>query len=154
MSGRSSTPDDAKTAIYDPKRAKSETQRGTASGAHDVQLATPTAVDPRRPVEQAAPPAPAPAPAPRRISEPLRVVSMKDVGSTTVKTARPVPKPQIRSIAEVTGRTARPPGMGRLAPPRDPKEVRARRMRDNVIWACLAVILACGVTLAIWFLAR
>jgi len=150
MSSRSRTPDDAKTAIYDPKRAKSATQRGTPSGVHDVQIATPTDVDPRRPAEQGTPPAPAP----RRHSEPLRVVSMKDVGEPAVKAAREVPRAQIRSIAEVTGRTARPPGMGRLAPPRDPKEVRARRVRDNVIWASLAVILACGVTLAIWFLAR
>jgi hypothetical protein len=150
MSGRSRTPDDAKTSIYDPKRAKSATQRGTASGVHDVPIATPTDVDPRRPVEHGAPTEPTP----RRQSEPLRVVSMKDTGETAVKAAREVPKAQIRSIAEVTGRTARPSGMGRLAPPRDPKEVRARRVRDNVIWACLAVILACGVTLAIWFLAR
>jgi hypothetical protein len=43
--------------------------------------------------------------------------------------------------------------MGRLAPPRDPREARARRVRSNLWWAAVALALACVITLAIWWIA-
>ena len=55
---------------------------------------------------------------------------------------------QGRSSARSPRSPARPlarPGIAGISRRRAiPQEVRARRVRDNVIWACLAVILACG----------
>ncbi|MBV8757526.1 MAG: hypothetical protein JO257_09635 [Deltaproteobacteria bacterium] len=66
-----------------------------------------------------------------------------------------VPRPKLRAISEITPLpNAQPQSLGYLAPPRDRSEVRSRRTRDLVIWSCVAVIIACGVALAIWFLAR
>lgn len=107
----------------------------------------------------------------RAHAEPLRVVSMKTPGVRAHRTAGPAPGdvpsgragapgrapqpvPRIRALSEVNAHATPPRGLGNLAPPRDPKESRARRVRDAVIWGSVAVILACGVTLAIWFLAR
>ena len=56
-------------------------------------------------------------------------------------------------MAEVAGVHAPAGGLGRLAPPRDPQQARKRRQRDNVVWACVAVLLACAISLGIWLLA-
>lgn len=109
--------------------------------------------DPRSPVEL-----PAPAERKRGLerSEPLRVISMKD----HMESARPqndgvrVPlHVQLRSMAEVAGRNDTPVELGRLAPPRDPRAARARHVRANVIWGCVAVVLACTISLVIWLVA-
>ena len=60
---------------------------------------------------------------------------------------------QLRSMAEVAGVHASASGLGRLAPPRDPQQARKRRQRDNVVWACVAVLLACAISLGIWLIA-
>ncbi len=90
-------------------------------------------------------------------SEPVRVISMKDHPELQRPRPEPLPVPlhvQLRSIADVArGRRDTPVGLGHLAPPRDPREARARRLRDNVVWACVAIVLACAIMLAIWFLA-
>jgi len=66
-----------------------------------------------------------------------------------------MPRPKLRAISEITPLPhALPRNLGYLAPPRDPAEVRSRRVRDLVIWSSLAVILASAVALAIWFLGR
>jgi hypothetical protein len=44
-------------------------------------------------------------------------------------------------------------GLGRLAPPHDPRQARMRRRRANLAWTCLAVVLAGGISLAIWLIA-
>jgi hypothetical protein len=112
----------------------------------------PTDEDPTRIYDPSAKPPPA---KPGNKSEPLQIISMKEQADREDKAERNLPKVQLRSMASVTPPNATPPhGMGNLAPPRDPRESRSRRVRDNVIWACVAVMLACGVTLAIWFLAR
>ncbi len=129
--------DSSRTAKWAPRdleaptrgdgRAKSPTKRG-----HDGPASSP----------------------PRDRSEPMRVISMKtpaDLGSED-RAQRVLPVVQLRAISNAHQTPAR--GMGNLAPPRDPREVRSRRVRDNVIWGSLAVILASVVTLAIWFLAR
>jgi hypothetical protein len=91
---------------------------------------------------------------PGPISEPIRVVSMKTPADVDADkpTKRPLPEVRLRAIADV--HKTPPHGMGRLAPPRDPKEARSRRVRDNVIWGSVAVIVAAVVMLAVWFLAR
>jgi hypothetical protein len=88
-------------------------------------------------------------------SEPIRVISMKD----RAETARPrdderVPlHVQLRSIAEVAGMHDSGIGLGNLAPPRDPRQAHARRVRSNVVWACVAIALACAIMLAVWLVA-
>lgn len=160
MSARSRPPtDEHKTSIYDSRsgtpRAKAQTRRGHESSAiavPEVECATPTQIDPL----------------PHNRSEPLRVISMKTPADLVAarNEGRPAPeerqarqarehRPQLRALSEVMQRHDAPPGqMGYLAPPRDPSEVRARKLRDVVIWGSVVVMLGCVVTLAVWFLAR
>ena len=64
-------------------------------------------------------------------------------------------RPKLRAISEITPLPhAQPKNLGYLAPPRDRAEVRSRRVRDLVIWSCVAVIIASAVALVIWFVAR
>ncbi|MDQ3365529.1 MAG: hypothetical protein M3680_08885 [Myxococcota bacterium] len=165
MSARSRPPTDPQqTGIYDPQagraRPKSPTTKGHDSAiitvpdhgrrheAAAVEVATPTVID-----------------RPRERTEPLRVISMKaprDVGAErkrdqqeAAREATSKPRAQIRSLAEVRKQQATPAGgMGYLAPPRDAKEVRARRLRDVMIWGSVVVIVGCAVMLGVWFLAR
>jgi len=77
------------------------------------------------------------------------------VGSGPAPIERPRPQVKLRAISEVTPlEHAQPANLGRIAPPRDPRKVRARRFRDYIVWASLAVMLASAVALGIWFLAR
>jgi hypothetical protein len=125
------------------RRAKGPTKRG-----HDAASGPP-------PRARTAPPD-GQAPVPRDRSEPMRVISMKTPADLDAeekeKAQRVLPVVKLRAISDL--HHTPPRGMGNLAPPRDPREARSRRVRDNVIWGSLAVILASIVTLAIWFLAR
>ncbi|HEY0482975.1 MAG TPA: hypothetical protein VGD37_35880 [Kofleriaceae bacterium] len=122
------------------------------AGAAPVERSTPTSVDPRPPIEQGTPTELIARP---ERSEPMRVISMKDRA-----TGRPPPSEprvplhvQLRSMAEVAGVHEPACALGRLAPPRDPRQARARRRRANFAWACVAIALACGISLAIWLVA-
>jgi hypothetical protein len=96
----------------------------------------------------------------------IRVISMKPPGdaggvpgggAADPALAAPVPaiqRPQLRAISEVSSPGGAPAHLGYLAPPRDPLEVRARRVRDLVIWGAVSVIVASAVALVIWFVAR
>ncbi len=93
-------------------------------------------------------------------SEPIRVISMKDqAGAERRVIAEPrVPlHVQLRTMAEVAGvhdpAGSGRAGLGRLAPPHDPRQARLRRRRANLAWACIAVALAGGISLAIWLIA-
>jgi hypothetical protein len=128
-------------------RSKKPTEKGVARpppvpGAEE----RPTAVDPN--------------PYGRRKSEPIQVVSMKTPHDAPPEPGAPprtpiVPRPKLRAISEITPLPhAQPRNLGYLAPPRDPAEVRSRRVRDLVVWSSVAVMLASVVALVIWFLAR
>lgn len=110
------------------------------------ELYTPTRVDPHPPgdLEGREPAA----------SQPLRAVSRKalDAIDDTGRRARPLPQVQLRSAADPPRIPAR--SMGRLAPPRDPREARGRRLRDTLIGALAAVLVAGIVGLSIWLIAR
>ena len=84
----------------------------------------------------------------------MRVISMKTPADLDAeeKAQRVLPIVKLRALADL--QQTPPRGMGNLAPPRDPREARSRRVRDNIIWGSVAVIVASFVTLAIWFLAR
>lgn len=88
-------------------------------------------------------------------SEPIRMISMKD--RTAAAPPRDEPRAplhvQLRSLAQVSSMRTPPGGLGRLAPPLDPDQARRRRHRANAAWACLAIALACGISLAIWLVA-
>ncbi len=87
-------------------------------------------------------------------SEPIVAISMKDhLAAPRVAEPR-VPRPvQLRSLAEVSKRNDTPVSLGRLAPPRDPQQVRARRRHDKLVWSAVALVLACAIALAIWLVA-
>jgi hypothetical protein len=123
----------------------------TREGMGFAGVAQATQVVARRPVEQGTPIEVA---RPER-SEPIRVFSMKD---QTAPRRRPDEQRaplhvQLRSLAEVARRNDTPVGLGRLAPPRDPRQARARRLRGNLGWACVALGLAGAISLAIWLAA-
>jgi hypothetical protein len=127
------------------------TQVTPRPGTAPIERST-TSFDPRPPIEQGTPTELTARP---ERSEPIRMISMKDRA-----TGRPPPSEprvplhvQLRSMAEVAGVHEPGCGLGRLAPPRDPRQARARRRRANLAWACVAIALACGITLAIWLVA-
>jgi hypothetical protein len=88
-------------------------------------------------------------------SEPLRVISMKDQAEAGTRAPAEPRVPlhiQLRMIAEVAG-VHEAAGLGRLAPPHDPRQARKRRRRANLAWAGVAVVLAAGISIAIWLIA-
>lgn len=123
---------------------------------------------------QAAPTAlakPAPqAMANREASAPVRAISMKEaarpIQAISMKTpgapggpGEPnpptpmLPRPKLRAVSEVAPAHA-PQNLGHVAPPYDPEEARARKVREYVIWGCVAVMLASVIALVVWFAAR
>jgi hypothetical protein len=90
-------------------------------------------------------------------SEPIRVISKKqrtDDQARKEPTAPRVPlHVQLRSMAEVAGLQDPPSSLGHLAPPRDPRQARARRRLNNFVLGLVTVALAGGISLAIWLLA-
>jgi hypothetical protein len=89
-------------------------------------------------------------------SEPIRMISMKDRTAAAPPRSDEPRAPlhvQLRSLAQVSSMRPPPGGLGRLAPPLDPDQARRRRHRANAAWACLAIALACGISLAIWLVA-
>ena len=136
-------------------RSKKPTEKGHAKAPPPPPIPRPNPGSEDRPTEVD------PNPFGRRKSEPIKAVSMK-----TPHDAPPpepglppqtpiVPRPKLRAISEITPLPhAQPRNLGYLAPPRDPAEVRSRRVRDLVLWSSVAVILASVVALVIWFLAR
>src|SRR5262245_21414487 len=156
--------DETGTEVYTP-----ETRRalvGASPGDRIAEQATPTEIDSELPTPVASSPTPVEAmpveqatptvvaARPER-SEPIRVISMKNRAPSEPRAEEPrVPlHVQLRSMAEVAGTHGRAAGLGHLAPPRDPQQARRRRQRDNVVWACAAILLACAISLGIWFIA-
>ena len=138
MTRRSRTP----TGDDDPTRVFGG-PRGAGAGAPEVELGSPTAVDPLPPP-------------PSVVSQPLRVISRKspDANTGPVPRAPIMPHPvTLRPLSEV--RLAAPVvPMGHLAPPRDRREARSRRVRANLWWSVAAVMVAAIVGLIVWVLAR
>jgi hypothetical protein len=154
--------EDTGTEVYTPERQRE--LFGASPGDRIAEQATPTdiAPGPLPPAEQATPTEVAARPErPAAMlpngeqSEPIRVISMKNRAQSEPRADEPrVPlHVQLRSMAEVAGTHDRAAGLGHLAPPRDPQQARRRRQRDNVVWACAAILLACAISLGIWFIA-
>ncbi len=94
----------------------------------------------------------------REAPSPIKAISMKTPGQQKIGAdaylAQPeVKKPMLRAMSEVHARPKQQ-NLGYLAPPRDPAEVRARRVQDYILWGSISIILASAIALAIWFLAR
>jgi hypothetical protein len=144
--------DETGTDVYTPEKRRA--LFGAEPGEPAVEQATPTeiAAGPLPPVEQATPTVVAARP---ERSAPIRVISMKNRAQSEPRAdeARAPLHVQLRSMAEVAGTHGRAAGLGHLAPPRDPQQARKRRQRDNVVWACAAIILACAISLGIWLIA-
>lgn len=119
----------------------------------DGPSAGPTMIDTPRPPIVAVSKKDAPAP--------IQAISMKTPGhglAAPAPGATPaVPRPKLRAISDVTPpskATGPVQNLGNLAQPYDPKQARARAVREYVIWGCLAVILASGIALVVWFVAK
>ena len=102
------------------------------------------------------PPQPAAAPARPRI----KAISMKTPASDKIAVddmqVQPEPqlrRPKLRAISEVS-LVDHPLDLGNFAPPADPSEIRAKRVRDVVIIASLSLIVASVIALIVWFAAR
>ena len=144
--------EDAPTTIYDsgedlPKRKRPAPV--TAKGSAPPPEA-PTIVD--RPAQQ-----PVRAISKKEQSAPIQAISMKTPGEQ--RAPQPdnpptpiIPRPKLRAVSEVTPQQQQ--NLGNLASPYDPKEARSRAVREYVIWACVAVILASAIALVVWFTAR
>jgi hypothetical protein len=159
--------EDTGTEVYTPERRRE--LFGASPGDRIAEQATPTEIapGPLPPAEQATPTEVAARPerlaampngerpAAMPNGEPIRVISMKNRAQSEPRADEPrVPlHVQLRSMAEVAGTHDRAAGLGHLAPPRDPQQARRRRQRDNVVWACAAILLACAISLGIWFIA-
>lgn len=131
------------------------TEVSPRSGLPAIEQPTPaepwTEVDARPPIEQGTP---TEITARAERSEPIRVISMKEPsGPNKVPDDRRALHVQLRSLAEVSGRHDTPVDLGHLAPPRDPRQARKRRLIDNALWGCVAIVLAGGIMLAIWLVA-
>jgi hypothetical protein len=158
MSRKRAPTDELLTDIYESKdripRAKQSTAKGhDTHETHDTRVDRPPGVPPPLP-----PMLPPPEP-PQQPTPPIRVISLKTPAEIEAEEKQKLRardhKVSIRPLSEIRKQHDTPAGgFGHLAPPRDPKEVRARRLRDHVIWGSLVVILACAVMLGVWFLAR
>lgn len=147
MTMRSRRTTETGTGVHDPAR------RRALFGAPAAEQPTPTVIEPgppTEPIEQATPTEIAARP---ERSEPIRVISMKDRAAPRAEDARVPLHVQLRSMAEVAGLQDSASRLGHLAPPRDPRQARKRRQRDNVVWACVAIALACVISLGIWLIA-
>ena len=140
MSRRRPPTDEQKTEIYDSgqrARTNKPTRKGFESG--EVQLPTPTEIDP-----------------PRERSEPIRVISMKtpaELAAEKKQVEQRKHQVEIRALSDVMRQSTPPRGHGYLAPPVDHRQRRVRRLRDWVIWGSVLVIISCVVMLGVWFLA-
>jgi hypothetical protein len=156
MSRKRAPTDELLTDIYESKDLKPRAKQPTAKGhdTHDTQVERPAGVPP--PLPPTLPQAPEP---PQQPTPPIRVISLKTPAEIEAEEKQKLRvrdhKVSIRPLSEIRRQHDTPPGgFGHLAPPRDPREVRARRLRDHVMWGSLVVIVASAVMLGVWFLAR
>jgi hypothetical protein len=70
--------------------------------------------------------------------------------------ALPSPEPALKrpKLGGALEEARRPDNLGYLAPPRDPRQWRARRVRDIVLVVSLSMIVASIIAMVIWFAAR
>jgi hypothetical protein len=110
------------------------TEVNSQHGFPGVERATPTDIDPEHP--------------------PIRVISMKDhEDKTRIDQPRAPLHVQLRSLAELSSKHRVQRDLGHLAPPRDPRQARARQVRRYALRVGVALGLAAAITLAIWLAA-
>jgi len=142
--------DDAPTTIYDSGELPARKRPAPVTAKGSAPPERPTVVDkPRPPAVQAI--------SKREPSAPIQAISMKTPGNAKPpEPANPptpiLPRPKLRAVSEVT--PAQQQNFGTIAQPYNPKEARARAVREYVIWGCIAVILASAIALVVWFTAR
>lgn len=89
-------------------------------------------------------------------SAPIQAISMKSPSEPAAAQGSPgtpmLARPKLRAMSEIT--PVKQQNLGHVAPPYDPEAARARKVREYVIWGCVAVILASAIALVVWFVAR
>jgi hypothetical protein len=84
----------------------------------------------------------------------IKAISMKTPGTSKVEMPESeMPHIKLRAMSEFS-RAKTPQNLGNLAPPYDPSEARKRSAREYAIWGCIAIMLASGIALVVWFVAR
>ena len=84
----------------------------------------------------------------------MKAISMKTPGTKKVEMPESeMPHVKLRAMSEVHRQQA-PQNLGNLAPPYNPREARKRSFQEYVFWGCVAVIIASGIALVVWFVAR
>lgn len=151
-------------------RAKTPTTRGPAPASSSGKIPKQPSTD-EIPTEILGPdfankqqakslPQPPPSPRPKGKTAPLpenqmKAISMKTPGATkkVEMPASEMPHVKLRAMSEFN-RANTPQNLGNLAPPYDPSEARKRSVQEYVFWGCVAVIIASGIALVVWFVAR
>jgi len=149
--------DDASAARYDPdplpaRGSSTQNASRNSSGRFDWFDVGPTEVDPHpgfAVVEHATADVD-----PAGNPPPIRVISMKDRDDDKPRVDQPrVPlHVQLRSLSELSHTTSQR-SLGHLAPPRDPRQARARQVRRYALRAGVALGLAVVIAFAIWLAA-
>ncbi len=89
-------------------------------------------------------------------SAPIQAISMKSPSEPAAAQGNQgtpmLARPKLRAMSEIT--PVNQQSLGHVAPPYDPEAARARKVREYVIWACVAVILASAIALVVWFVGR
>lgn len=68
------------------------------------------------------------------------------------KVERELPHIRLRAMSEMS-RAHQGQNLGNFAPPYNASEARRRTVREYLVWGSLAVVLACGIALVVWFAA-
>lgn len=85
--------------------------------------------------------------------EPLRMISMKDHAQRArADEPRALHQVQLRNLSEMTS-SQEAARLGNLAPPRDPHQPIRRRLRQDLLWIGLALVLAGAISAGIWLIA-
>lgn len=146
------------TIIDGPRARRLREEPAMHDGTPTLQDAAPTLVDPPRPAIQVI--------SKMDRSGPIQVISMKTQAPAAGKLgaqaqqaqhqAQPstpvLPRPKLRAVSDIT--PVKQQNLGHVAPPYDPEQARARRLREYVIGGCVAVMLASAIALVVWFVAR
>lgn len=135
--------DDGPTSIYEGAEQTSSAP-ATVSMRSPHQGSAPAV--PAAPVVPSDPPKPAPK---------IVTISMKTPADPNLKPVVPereMPHIKLRAMSEMS-RSAIPLNLGNLAPPYDPEAARKRTVREYLVWASIAVMLACAIALVVWFVA-
>jgi hypothetical protein len=136
------------TTIVDPPSHATPTVLGKPAPAARAPLQVISKKDPSSPIQVIS--------KKQGSSAPIQAISMKSPSEPAAAQGNQgtpmLARPKLRAMSEIT--PVNQQNLGHVAPPYDPEAARARKVREYVIWGCVAVILASAIALVVWFVAR